>query len=136
MKLFWKAIRFIGTIVLILVGLFVTANLLYVFSPYGGYDLLFLEFVCGFYYFLGENLPAISWDAGTWGPGVGAFLLATVVIHRFLKSWFTRKSRHWSLASTFCVMALLPVSFAISFIVPGVILQWELLRQVHWIEVR
>ncbi len=30
----------------------------------------------------------------------------------------------------------LPVMFVISFIVPGVLLQWETLRQVVWIEVR
>lgn len=136
MNVIWKAIRFIGVIAISGFGLSITASLFYALSPFGGHDLLLVEFISGFYFFLQENLPAISWDAGTWGPGVGAFLLAMVVAHRFLRAWCDKTNRHWSFASTFCLMLLLPVLFTISFIVPGVLLQWEFLRQIPWIEVR
>ena len=126
-------LRFLGVIALICAGVFVTANLLNLFSPFGGYDLLLLEFMGGFWFFLRENLPAISFDAGTWGPGLGAFLLAMFVAHRFLAAWAATTNRHWSFATTFCLLLTVPVMFIISFIIPGVLLQWEMLRQVIWL---
>lgn len=126
-------LRFLGVIALICVGLIVMVNLLYMLSPFGGYDLLFGELIGGFWFFLRENLPAMSFDAGTWGPGLGAFLLAMIGAHRFLTAWAARTNRHWSFATTFCLLLAVPVMFVISFIVPGVLLQWELLRQGIWL---
>jgi len=95
-----------------------------------------LHLTAGFYFFLRDNLPAMSFDAGTWGPGLTAFLLAMIFGHRFLSSWAARMGRYWSFGSSFCLALVVPVLFVISFIVPGVLLQWEMLRQVVWIEVR
>lgn len=125
-----------GVIALLLLGFGLLWVLLQITSPFGGYDLLLLRFVAGFWFFLSENLNAMSSDAGTWGPGLGAFLLVTVFAHRFLARWASRTNRHWSFATTFCLALIVPVLFVIAFIVPGVLLQWEILRQVHWIEIR
>lgn len=134
MNYFWKALRFCGIVALICLGLIFMTNDLLMPRALGGYHLLLFRLISGFCFFLWENLPVISWDAGTWGPGLGAFLLAMVMVHLFLRKRFVEKNRHWSFTSTFCLMSLLPVLFAISFIVPGVLLQWELLRQVAWFE--
>ncbi|MEO6475388.1 MAG: hypothetical protein ABIQ96_09735 [Luteolibacter sp.] len=102
--------------------------------PFGGYDLLLIHFVAGFWFFLADNLPAISPDAGTWGPGLGAFLLATAVAHRFLSGLAAKTGRNWNFATTFCLALVVPVLFVIAFIIPGVLLQWEMLRQTPWLE--
>jgi len=136
MKFFKYLLRLVALIILILFGLFVVVNVLYLMDPFGGYHLLFFEFIGGFWFFLRENLAAMSWDAGTWGPALGAFLLATFIVHLFLSAWAARTNRHWSFATSLCVALLVPVLFVIAFIIPGVLLQWEMLRQVHWIEVR
>ncbi len=93
------------------------------------YHLLF-----GFVAFLRENVPAISWSTATWGPGLGAFLIAVAVVHRFLLRWAIRTGRRWSWVTSFCVVLVVPVLFVISLIVPGVLLQWEVLRETVWIE--
>ena len=131
-----QCMRVVVIIVFIYVSLFVAINFLYMLSPFGGYDLLFVELIGGFWFFLRDNLPAMSFDAGTWGPGLAAFLLMITIAHRILKSWAAKTNRYWSVGSSFCVALLVPVIFVISFIVPGVLLQWEMLRQVVWIEVR
>lgn len=136
MNRFFPILRGVGVIALLLLGMIVLDIVLYQSSPFGGYELLFEEVVGGFWFFLRENLPAMSCDAGTWGPGLGAFLLATIVAHRFLKAWAARTNRHWSFATTFCLALIVPVLFVIAFIIPGVLLQWEILRQHHWIEIR
>lgn len=129
-------LRGVGVIALVWLGLGLLWVLLGVLSPFGGYDLLLIHCGAGFWFFLSENLPAMSSDVGTWGPGLGAFLLATVFSHRFLDRWASRTNRQWSFATTLCLMLVVPVLFVIAFIVPGVLLQWEILRQVHWIEIR
>lgn len=111
--------------------------ILLVFSdPESGTVLIVWRFLTGFVAFLTKNLPAISWNAATWGPGVGAFLIAVVFVHRWLGRWAARTGRPWSFATSFCLVSLVPVLFVISFIVPGVLLQWEALREVVWIDVR
>jgi hypothetical protein len=102
-------------------------------SDLGEYDLLLMELIGGFWFFLRDNLPAMSFDAGTWGPGLGAFLLAIIFAHRFLAAWAARTNRHWGFATTFCLALTVPTLFVISFIVPGVLLQWEMLRQGIWL---
>lgn len=126
--------RVFGFIVRIGLGLFLTANLLAIFAPFDGYDLVLLELITGFWFFLSRNLPSMSWDVGTWGPGLGAFLLATVFSHRFLARWAARTNRHWNFGTSLCLALMVPVLFVISFIVPGVLLQLEVLRQVPWFE--
>ena len=136
MKSIKQLMRFLGVIVVIFVGLILLLNFLAALSPFGGDDLLAAELIGGFWFFFRENLPAMSWDAGTWGPGLGAFLLALAFAHHFLKSWASSTGRYWSFASSFCLMLTFPVLFVVAFIVPGVLLQWEILRHVPWIDVR
>lgn len=102
--------------------------------PSGGLNLLVIELCIGFVFFLAHNLPEISFDAGTWGPGIAAYLVALAWGHRFLSRWAARTNRPWRFATTFSLFLLLPVLFAISFLVPGVLLQWEFLRQGPWIQ--
>ena len=135
MNRLFQILRDVAGIALLLMGVGLLLVILQIVSPYGGYDLLLFQFVTGFWFFLRENLPAMSFDAGTWGPGIGAFLLATILAHRFLTAWAVRTNRHWSFATTFCLALTVPVLFVISFIVPGVLLQWEILRQVPWIDI-
>jgi hypothetical protein len=90
----------------------------------------------GFAYFLQDNLPRISTDAGTWGPGLFAFGLALAVLHLFFRNWATKRNRPWSAGSTLCAGLVLPLLFAISFLVPGVLLQVKLLAEVKWFGVR
>jgi hypothetical protein len=101
--------------------------------PFSGNDLIVERLVTGFWRFLGRNIPLISWNAATWGLGLGAFVLGVVLVHRWLASWAARTGRPWSWVTSFCLVALLPVLFVISFIVPGVLLQWEILREAVWI---
>jgi hypothetical protein len=136
MNRFSTLARGLCVLVLLLLGFGILLLLMEFWFPFGGYDLLLLHFGAGFWFFLSENLPAMSSDAGMWGPGLGAFLLATAFVHRFLAAWAARTSRHWSFATTFCLALIVPVLFVIAFIVPGVLLQWEILRQAHWIEIR
>lgn len=129
-------LKTLGIIIVLVVGFFLLLNFLYMLSPFGGYDLLLIQFVTGFWNFLGNNLFMISADAGTWGPGLGSFMLALGLSHRFLAKWAAKNCRPWSFATSFCLMLVIPVLFVIAFIVPGVLLQWEILRQVPWIDVR
>ncbi len=108
-----------------LVGFYVVFQLI---DPFSGYDLLLFHFVAGFVFFLRDNFPAISWDAGTWGPGVMAFLMTIILAHRPLKKWARKTNRYWTLATTVSLALIVPALFVISFIVPGILLQWELLR--------
>jgi hypothetical protein len=136
MRLFRPILRFL----LWIIGIYVLLCLLMVFvhlsSPFSGNDLILGRFLTGFWHFLDANLPAISWNAATWGPGLGAFLLAVAFLHRWLGRWASRTGRPWSFATSVCLVLVVPVLFVISFIVPGVLLQWEMLRQTVWIIVR
>lgn len=137
MRLFFAVLRFLGWIV----GIYIALNLLFlgvfIFSPsFSGNDLVLERILFGFAAFLKNNLPAISWNAATWGPGLGAFLIATAFLHRWLSRWAKRTGRPWSFATSSCLALLVPVLFVISFIVPGVLLQWEALRETVWISVR
>lgn len=136
-----KVIRPVLRFLLLFIGIYVLLCLLMLFvqlasPPFSGNDLIFGRFLFGFVPFLQNNLPAISWNAATWGPGLGAFVIATIFAHRWLARWAARTGRPWSFVTTFCLMSLVPVLFVISFIVPGVLLQWEMLREVVWIDVR
>jgi hypothetical protein len=136
-----KLIRPILRFLLWFIGIYVLLCLLILFvqlasPPFSGNDLILGRFLTGFWHFLAANLPAISWNAATWGPGLGAFLIAVVFLHRWLSRWASRTGRPWSFATSFCLVSLVPVLFVISFIVPGVIVQWEMLRETAWIEVR
>jgi hypothetical protein len=137
MKLIRPILRFLFWFI----GIYVLLCLLILFvqlasPPFSGNDLILGRFFTGFWHFLTANLPMISWNAATWGPGLGAFLIAVVFLHRWLSRWASRTGRPWSFATSFCLVSLVPVLFVISFIVPGVIVQWEMLRETAWIEVR
>ena len=124
-----------GVIVLITLGSILTDIFHYLLSPLGGYHVLFENLIAGFGFFLHDNLPGMSFDPGTWGSGLAAFLLAMILAHRCLKAWASRTKRHWSFITSFCLALILPVLFVISLIIPGVLVQWEMLRQVVWLEV-
>lgn len=130
-----QSMRIVGVIALIYLGLILSDMFLNLSSPRGGYDLIIERIAGGFWFFIRDNVPAMSFDAGTWGPGLGTFLVAIIFSHRFLKAWAARANRYWSFGTTFCLALVLPTLFVISFIVPGVLLHWEMLRQVVWIEV-
>jgi len=111
--------------------------LLLVFSdPESGTFLIVGRFLTGFRDFLTSNLPAISWNAATWVPGLGAFVIALLFVHRYLSRWAKRTGRQWSFLTSFCLVMIVPVLFVISFIVPGVLLQWDALGETVWINVR
>jgi hypothetical protein len=98
-----------------------------------GDHLLFVHFVSGFWRFLATNLPAISWNAATWVPGVGAFVVAVIFLHCWFSRWASRKLRPWSFVTSLCVVSIVPVLFVIAFIVPGILVQWEMLREAKWL---
>ena len=82
----------------------------------------------GFYFFLQRNLRDVSWDFSTCAGGLVALVLATLVIHRFATQCAAKSQRFWNLRSTLCLVMLIPILFCIAFIIPGLLLQWELLR--------
>ncbi|MFM2196901.1 MAG: hypothetical protein RLZZ505_333 [Verrucomicrobiota bacterium] len=136
-----KLIRPILRFLLCFIGIYVLLCLLILFvqlasPPFSGNDLILGRFFTGFWHFLVANLPAISWNAATWGPGLGAFLIAVVFVHRWLSRWASRTGRPWSFMTSFCIVSLVPVLFVIAFLVPGVLLQWEMLRETAWVEIR
>jgi hypothetical protein len=95
----------------------------------GGVILAFLllEAATGLYHFLAANLPRISTNADTLMPGIAAFVIATLAAHRMISAFYQRRGKHWPFSNTCCLAALLPVLFIIAFLVPGVILQLQLL---------
>lgn len=105
-------------------------------DPFSGNDLILEHLLFGFVSFLKNNIPAISWNAATWGPGLCAFVITVAFVHRWLGGWAKRTGRTWSFATSFCLVLLVPVLFVISLLVPGVLLQWEALREVVWVNVR
>lgn len=137
MNTFQLVLRFflwvIGIFILAILSLYL---LFFFIPPFSGYDLLLGHFLFGFVAFLSNNIPAISWNAATWGPGLGAFLIATLFAHRYLSRWAKRTGRQWSFLTSFCLVMIVPVLFVISFIVPGVLLQWDALRETVWINIR
>lgn len=136
MKLIQSILRFLMWIIGIYILLGALMLFMYSSSPFSGYDLIVGRFITGYGFFLAANVPAISWNAATWGPGLGAFLIATLFLHRWLSRWAARTGRPWSFATSFCLVSLVPVLFVISFIVPGVLLQWEALQETAWVEIR
>lgn len=89
--------------------------------------LLLLQIATGFYHFLAANMPRISTNADTLMPGIGAYVIATLAAHRMIAGFHHRRGKHWPFSNTCCLAALLPVLFVIAFLVPGVILQLQLL---------
>jgi hypothetical protein len=88
---------------------------------------LLFGFATGFYHFLAANLPRISANADTLMPGIAAFVIATLAGHRMIAGFYQKRGKHWPFSNTCCLAALLPVLFIIAFLVPGVILQLQLL---------
>ena len=125
--------RRIAVIFMMAAGLLPFSLILLGLAQQGHFEFL-LHLLGGFGFFLHRNLPAISMNSATWIPGVSAFLLVLVVGHRFLKRWATYRGHAWSFTNTFCAAMLLPVLFGIAFIVPGALLQVDLLRQSPWFQ--
>ncbi|MCW1885066.1 hypothetical protein OKA04_10035 [Luteolibacter flavescens] len=92
------------------------------------------RFVAGFGYFLRENVPRISSDAGTWVPGIVSLLLSIAVIHAFGRLWARHRQQPWKVSTSLALGMVVPLLFVISFLVPGVILQVDGLRRVKWTE--
>jgi hypothetical protein len=105
-------------------------------NPFSGSARIMESLLIGFIPFLNNNIQSISWNAATWGPGLGAFLIAVMFTHRWLSRWALRTGRPWSFATSFCVVSLVPVLLVIAFLVPGVLLQWEMLRESAWIDLK
>jgi hypothetical protein len=86
-----------------------------------------LRIATGFYHFLAANLPRISANADTLIPGIAAFVIATHAAHRMIAGYYRKRGIIWPFSNTCCLAALLPVLFIIAFLVPGVILNLQLL---------
>lgn len=131
-----QAARVLGWIVL---GALVGFLLLVVFAslifPTGAHLVIF-HLAAGFAFFLTDRIQLISADAGTWGPGLVAFFLGLGVVHRLMGAWAAKRAKPWTIGSTLCLGALLPILFAISFLIPGILLQLETLREVRVFEDR
>jgi len=93
---------------------------------------LLLPFATCSYHFLAANLPRISANTDTLIPGLGAYLIATLVAHRMIAGFHQRRGKIWRFSNTCCLAALLPVVFIIAFLVPGVILNLKLLAGDSW----
>ncbi len=135
MKMFRATLRFL----LMIFGIHVVWGLLILFFEISSLvifseDSIIARFLSGFWRFLAANIPLISWNAATWGPGLGAFLIAVVLLHKWLSRWAARTGRPWTFATSFCLVSLVPVLFVISFLVPGVLVQWEMLREAGRVE--
>jgi hypothetical protein len=122
---------FVATVAVLLLLTFMVA----IAGGFGLFEVIW-RLLTGSISFLRDNLPRISADAGTWGPGLAAFGLALVMGHYFLRGWAKKRNRRWSAGSTLCAGMVLPLLFAISFLVPGVLLQFELLGEMKWFERR
>ncbi|WP_193212185.1 hypothetical protein [Luteolibacter marinus] len=110
--------------------------LLLFLSPFvfmSGAHLVIFHLLFGSVIFVCENLRAVSTDAGTWGPGLVAFIAGLGILHRFARAWAGRRGKVWTMGSTFCLGMVLPVVFGISFIVPGVLLQVNGLASIPWL---
>jgi hypothetical protein len=103
-------------------------------SYFSGRGQLVDEMLTGFHSFLRGNLPAIAWNRETWLPGTAAFLMLPFAIHFVMKPWARRRNRYWSFGSSICTAMSIPALFSISLIVPGILVQWDALRQTPWVE--
>ena len=79
--------------------------------------------LCGFVFFLSRNLTRMNFNADTLVPGLLAFGICVVALHVVMKRVCHNRGRSWSVRASFLVSLLLPVLFATSFLIPGVILQ-------------
>jgi hypothetical protein len=120
-------------VVLAFVGLVVLSIILPAGRIEASFEILW-HLATGFIRFLQTNLGRISSDAGTWGPGVACFLLAIVVIHWFGATWARRRERVWRISNSLALGTLFPLLFAISFLVPGAILQIGSLKKTNWFQ--
>lgn len=130
-----RARRILGIIGLALKLFIIALAVLLVLAFFGSAAFeLIAHSLGGFVFFLMEKLPRISTDRATWLPGIGAFLLATVLADVMLKKAARNRDRDWNFKTTACLSLLLPVLFAISFIVPGLILQVNSLARIRWFD--
>lgn len=98
--------------------------LLLIGGPYlisSGAYLQIYHLVFGFWFFIRDNLKAASPNADTWVPGLLAFIAALWIAHRYVVKWARMRGVHWSAASTLALGMLLPVLFALAFLVPGIL---------------
>jgi hypothetical protein len=97
-----------------------------VLTPAGLSGVL-LRFATGFHHFLATNLREISVNADILIPGIAAFGIATLALHGMSAACCRKRGKPWPFSNTCCLAALLPVLFIIAHLVPGVILQIQLL---------
>lgn len=124
--------RIIGLVLMLLI---ITLALFVALALFGSSAFeLIAHFFGGFVFFLMENVPKISTDHATWLPGIGAFILATILAHVMLKRAVRKRGGDWRFKYTAILSLVLPVLFAISFIVPGLLLQADSLARIPWFE--
>jgi hypothetical protein len=87
-------------------------------------DSLF-HLLFGFVFFLERNLARMNFNADTVVPGLIAYGLLVLLLHRKLRRQCLTRGRVWRFSSSLLVALLLPAVFCISFLVPGVILQLQ-----------
>ena len=121
-------------VLIVLAGLFALLFLLVLSASGSGFLDAVSHLVAGFGFFLIGKLPLISSDAGTWGPGVAAWVLALALGHLLLRKRALARGHYWRVTTTICLGLLLPVLFATAFIVPGILQQVDGLGKVRWFE--
>ncbi|MES2658766.1 MAG: hypothetical protein V4689_09110 [Verrucomicrobiota bacterium] len=84
-------------------------------------DVLF-HLLFGFFFFLNRNLERMNFNADTFVPGLGAYLIFVGILHLMMPRLCRVRQRTWSFRSSCVVALLLPALFGISFLIPGVIL--------------
>lgn len=87
-------------------------------------DVLF-HLLFGFVFFLERNFERMNFNRDTLVPGFIAYGLLVLLLHWKLRRICQARGRVWSFGSSLLVALLLPAVFAISFLVPGVLLQLE-----------
>ena len=87
-------------------------------------EILF-HFMFGFGFFLERNFARMNFNRDTLVPGLIAYGLLVLLLHWKLRRTCQSRGRVWSFGSSLLVALLLPAVFAVSFLVPGVLLQLE-----------
>lgn len=107
--------------------LFLLLGILFVFPLGGAFLALMFRLVAGPVNFLSRNLPAISVNADVWVPGVVAFLIAVGVSHGLALRCAAKRGKRWPVSATVALAAVMPLLFAIAFLVPGILLHGRML---------
>jgi hypothetical protein len=83
----------------------------------------------GFPAHLARVWPQITWNPDLLLPSGVAFALAVCIGHLLLRGPMQRRGVRWRANHTVCVASFIPLLFATSFLVPGMLLHARLLAE-------